>query len=99
MKYRGYTIYNGEKSESEFDVKKYTEDSLYGEGTDSGGNFSIEGKLQKSGRIDLEKYYMGEDKIFLFGRGIVNDGKIERMYGCWEIKNVCSGDFEYKLFK
>ena len=99
MKYKGYYTYNNEKKATEFDVVKKSESSIYGEGKDEGGSYTIEGKISKSGRIDLDKYYMGSDKILLFGRGVVKNGEIDRIYGCWEIKDVCSGDFEYNLYK
>ena len=99
MRFKGYYTYNNEKKPTEFNLIKKTDTTIYGEGKDDGGNYTIEGKITKSGRIDFEKYYMGTNKVFLFGRAVMKSGDIDRLYGCWEIKDVCSGDFEYNLYK
>ena len=99
MKYKGFYTYNDEKHATEFELIKHNNDTIYGEGKDEGGNYSIDGTLQKSGRLDLKKYYMGGDSLALFGRYIKKNNNVEKLYGCWELKDIASGDFEYILFK
>lgn len=99
MKFKGYYTYNNDKNPTEFTLLKNKDGKIYGEGEDNGGQYSIEGTLQKSGRLDLTKYYMGSNTVTLYGRYITKNDTLERLYGCWEMKDVCSGDFEYNAFK
>ena len=99
MQYKGYYTYNNEKQATQFSVVKNSDTQIYGEGSDEGGSYTIDGKITKSGRIDLEKYYVGSNRVTMVGRVVWRNGTVERISGIWEIKDTCSGDFEYLLYK
>jgi len=98
MLYRGYYTYNEEKTPTEFTTKKVSDTLIYGEGKDNGGDYTIEGKISPSNFICLTKKYIGAHTVDLCGRVIKASGNIEKIRGVWELKNVCSGDFEYYLY-
>lgn len=95
MTYRGFYTYNGEKFHSEFVLKKSDDKSFYAEGEDKSGKFSVDAKWEKSGLLTGTKQYFGAHAVRWFGRVELAKGRVEKMNGVWELKDVASGDFEY----
>lgn len=93
--YRGFYTYNGEKFHSEFVAKKADATSFYAEGEDKTGKFSVDAKIAKSGLLTAVKQYFGAHAVTMTGRVELVKGAVEKMVGVWELKDVCTGDFEY----
>ena len=96
--YKGFYTYNGEKKPTSFAITKASAEHISGEGEDDSGKYAIALKISKSGWVEGEKNYP-KNRIHLVGRAEKDGDEVEKFHGVWEIKDVCSGDFEYQLFK
>lgn len=63
MNYSGYYTYNNKKETFGFDVKKYDQNLIHGEGKDEGGPFSVEIKIKKSLFCTMKKIYHGAHTV------------------------------------
>jgi hypothetical protein len=63
MRYTGYYSYNENKETFGFDVKKYEQNYIFGEGKDEGGAFSVEIKIKTSNFLTMKKIYHGAHTV------------------------------------
>lgn len=63
MHYSGWYSYNEEKQTFGFNVKKQTENYIFGEGKDDGGAFSLEVKINPSCFLTMRKIYHGAHTV------------------------------------
>lgn len=99
VNYTGYYTYNDKKHESQFDVKKRDEKSFYAEGSDDGGKFTIQAKLEKSGLLTAKKQYIGKHSVNWFGRVEFVMERLTKMIGVWELPDITTGNFEFFIFE
>lgn len=63
MRYTGSYSYNEKNEPFGFEVKKYEQNYIFGEGKDDGGAFSVEIKIKTSNFLTMKKIYHGAHTV------------------------------------